>query len=276
MVQTWPTSNLMSFLSKILKNLKTHFRVKFGARVKIKLQIVFKTINFIYPENLCLSGLLQNSLGGNAKTAVICTVTPAAMSEDQTMLTLRFARQAKRIQNHAKVNEVLDDKAHMNKLVKEMADLKKILAEQQNRTASLAGVREELERQKLLNDKLRADSEARIKAMEKKLLVSSQPSPSRKSTLPQGFPKDRRETWCGPQIKRERESERRTMRASCVRSVFKAPPAPLDFKPHKYRPGLWKSTWTSFKRKFSEWTRSMTLGSKPETGTPSKKMKTSA
>ena len=75
----------------------------------------------------------------------------------------------------------------MNKLVKEMAkemaDLKKILAEQQNRTASLAGVREELERQKLLNDKLRADSEARIKAMEKKLLVSSQPSPSRKSTL---------------------------------------------------------------------------------------------
>merc|ERR1712114_62644 len=51
-----PTSNLMSFLSKILKNLKTHFRIKFGARVKIKLQIVFKTINFIYPENLCLSG----------------------------------------------------------------------------------------------------------------------------------------------------------------------------------------------------------------------------
>ena len=34
-----------------------HFRVQFGARVKIKLQIVFKTIKFIYPENLCLSGL---------------------------------------------------------------------------------------------------------------------------------------------------------------------------------------------------------------------------
>ena len=215
--KTWPSHgpNMAHFKSDVIsvknfKKFKNEFRVKFGARVKIKLQIVFKTINFIYPENLCLSGLLQNSLGGNAKTAVICTVTPAAMSEDQTMSTLRFARQAKRIQNHAKVNEVLDDKAHMNKLVKEMAkemaDLKKILAEQQNRTASLAGVREELERQKLLNDKLRADSEARIKAMEKKLLVSSQPSPSRKSTLPQGFRKDRRETWCGPQIKRERES----------------------------------------------------------------------
>merc|ERR1740131_273373 len=30
-----------------------------------------------------LTRILQNSLGGNAKTAVICTVTPAAMSEDQ-------------------------------------------------------------------------------------------------------------------------------------------------------------------------------------------------
>ena len=42
----------MSFLSKNLKNLKTHFWVKFGARVKIKLRIIFKTIDFIYPENL--------------------------------------------------------------------------------------------------------------------------------------------------------------------------------------------------------------------------------
>ena len=57
MVQTWPTSNLMSFLSKILKYLKTHFRIKFGARVKIEIQIVFKTINLISPENLGLSGL---------------------------------------------------------------------------------------------------------------------------------------------------------------------------------------------------------------------------
>ena len=49
MVQTWSTSNLMSFLSKILKNKKTHFRVKFGARVKIKLIIIFTTIDVIYP-----------------------------------------------------------------------------------------------------------------------------------------------------------------------------------------------------------------------------------
>merc|ERR1711954_458018 len=54
--------NMVHFKSDVIsvknfKKLKTHFRVKFGARVKIKLQIVFETINFIYPENLCLSGL---------------------------------------------------------------------------------------------------------------------------------------------------------------------------------------------------------------------------
>merc|ERR1712112_342996 len=63
MVQTWSTSNLMSVLSKNKKNSKTHFRVKFGARVKIKLQIVFKTINLIYPENLGLSGLFLSKKG---------------------------------------------------------------------------------------------------------------------------------------------------------------------------------------------------------------------
>ena len=71
-----------------------------------------------------LTRILQNSLGGNAKTAIICAVTPAAMSEEQTISTLRFAMQAKTIKNHAKVNEVLDDAAKINRLKKEMAAMK--------------------------------------------------------------------------------------------------------------------------------------------------------
>ena len=59
--------------------------------------------------------------GGNAKTAIICAVTPAAMSEEQTVSTLRFATQAKAIKNHAQVNEVLDDAAKINRMKKEMA-----------------------------------------------------------------------------------------------------------------------------------------------------------
>ena len=38
----------------------------------------------------------------------------------QTISTLRFASQAKTIQNHATVNEVLDDKAQINRLTAAM------------------------------------------------------------------------------------------------------------------------------------------------------------
>ena len=68
--KTWPSHgpNMVHFKSDVssvkkLQKFKTHFRVKFGARVKIKLQIVFKTINLIYPENLGLSGLFLSKKG---------------------------------------------------------------------------------------------------------------------------------------------------------------------------------------------------------------------
>ena len=42
------------------------------------------------------------SLGGNTKTAIICTVT--AGEEEQTKSTLEFASRAKSIVNHAEVS----------------------------------------------------------------------------------------------------------------------------------------------------------------------------
>ena len=68
--KTWPSHgpNMAHFKSDVIsvknfKKFKNEFRVKFGARVKIKLQIVFKTINLIYPENLGLSGLFLSKKG---------------------------------------------------------------------------------------------------------------------------------------------------------------------------------------------------------------------
>ena len=52
-----------------------------------------------------LTRILQPSLGGNAKTAIICNVTPAAPHVDESHSTLRFASRAKRIVNNAVVNE---------------------------------------------------------------------------------------------------------------------------------------------------------------------------
>ena len=53
-----------------------------------------------------LTRILQPSLGGNAKTAIICAITPAAVHADESHSTLRFACRAKRVVNNATVNEV--------------------------------------------------------------------------------------------------------------------------------------------------------------------------
>ena len=41
---------------------KTQFRAKIGVRVKIKLRNIFKTMKFIYPENLGLLGLFLSKI----------------------------------------------------------------------------------------------------------------------------------------------------------------------------------------------------------------------
>ena len=51
-----------------------------------------------------LTRILQESLGGNAKTSLIITCSPAKYNLDETLSTLRFGARAKRIKNRAKVN----------------------------------------------------------------------------------------------------------------------------------------------------------------------------
>jgi centromeric protein E len=53
-----------------------------------------------------LTRILQSSLGGNAKTGIICTITPSPLHLDETLSTLRFASRAKNITNRPHVNEV--------------------------------------------------------------------------------------------------------------------------------------------------------------------------
>ena len=62
-----------------------------------------------------LTWLLKDSLGGNSKTAMIAAISPADYEE--TLSTLRYADQAKKIKNKAVVNE--DPNA---KLVRELKE----------------------------------------------------------------------------------------------------------------------------------------------------------
>ena len=52
-----------------------------------------------------LTRLLQPALGGNCRTAVVCTITPAYIHAEETLNTLRFALRAQHVRQHAEVNE---------------------------------------------------------------------------------------------------------------------------------------------------------------------------
>ncbi|CAK4032449.1 Kinesin unc-104 [Lecanosticta acicola] len=64
-----------------------------------------------------LTWLLKDSLGGNSLTAMIAAISPADINFEETLSTLRYADSAKRIKNHAVVNE--DPNARMIRELKE-------------------------------------------------------------------------------------------------------------------------------------------------------------
>jgi len=79
-------------------------------------------------RNSKLTRLLQDSLGGNAKTLMVANCGPANYNYDETISTLRYANRAKNIKNRAQINEDPKD-ALLRQLQKEMEDLKRQLTE---------------------------------------------------------------------------------------------------------------------------------------------------
>lgn len=63
-----------------------------------------------------LTRLLRPALGGNAKTAILCAVTPSANHIEETVSTLKFAERAKKVTNKIKRNEIIDYKAKYHQL----------------------------------------------------------------------------------------------------------------------------------------------------------------
>lgn len=84
-----------------------------------------------------LTRILQESLGGNARTTIICCCSPSSHNETETLSTLNFGKRAKKIKNCAKVNvqysaealqkQVDELKAQMKKLVKQLVEYEKEL-----------------------------------------------------------------------------------------------------------------------------------------------------
>ena len=75
-----------------------------------------------------LTRILQNALGGNSKTIMICAISPSNMNFEESLSTLRYADRAKKIQNKAVINESPQDKL-IRELKAENEQLKKLLRE---------------------------------------------------------------------------------------------------------------------------------------------------
>ena len=89
-------------------------------KVKLSISFIFFLINPCF----------QDSLGGNSFTIMLATISPAYDNYEETISTLRYADQAKKIVNHAVVNEdepgtiIRDLRDEIDKLRKELADAK--------------------------------------------------------------------------------------------------------------------------------------------------------
>ncbi|GMI90096.1 hypothetical protein like AT3G23670 [Hibiscus trionum] len=88
-----------------------------------------------------LTFLLQESLGGNAKLAMVCAISPAPSCKSETFSTLRFAQRAKAIKNKAVVNEVMqDDVNFLRGVIRQLKDeLHRMKANGNNQTDPNAG-----------------------------------------------------------------------------------------------------------------------------------------
>ena len=90
---------------------------------------------FVNYRDSKLTRLLQNSLGGNSKTTIICTITDDGEHYTETMNTIHFGNKAKNIKTVVKVNELKNQNYQQmvienEKLKKKLKQLEKELTTQ--------------------------------------------------------------------------------------------------------------------------------------------------
>ncbi|GER35099.1 kinesin motor family protein [Striga asiatica] len=103
---------------------RSHQIIRLAGTMQALLQLLCKNRNGHIPyRDSKLTRILHSSLGGNAKTAIICTMSPARSHVEQSRNTLLFASCAKEVTTNARVNVVMSDKALVKYLQRELARL---------------------------------------------------------------------------------------------------------------------------------------------------------
>ncbi|KAJ7963698.1 Kinesin-like protein [Quillaja saponaria] len=76
-------------------------------------------------RNSCLTNLLRESLGGNAKLSVICCISPDNKNNGESLRTLRFGQRVRSIKNEPVINEITEN--DVNDLSDQIRQLKEEL-----------------------------------------------------------------------------------------------------------------------------------------------------
>ncbi|XP_073093325.1 centromere-associated protein E isoform X4 [Manis javanica] len=184
-------------------------RLKEGCNINRSLFILGQVIKklsdeqvggFINYRDSKLTRILQNSLGGNAKTRIICTITP--VSFDETLTTLQFASTAKYMKNTPYVNEVSSDEALLKRYRKEITDLKKQLEEVSLETRAQAMEKDQLAQLLEEKDLLQKVQIEKIQNLTRMLVTSS----SLTSQQELKAKRKRRVTWCPGKVNKMKNS----------------------------------------------------------------------
>uniref|UniRef100_A0A1A9ZR41 Kinesin-like protein n=1 Tax=Glossina pallidipes TaxID=7398 RepID=A0A1A9ZR41_GLOPL len=69
-----------------------------------------KSRTFVPYSESVLTYLSRENLGGNSKTVMLATISPAKTHIEETLATLRYAQQARSVMNRVKINESENDK----------------------------------------------------------------------------------------------------------------------------------------------------------------------
>ncbi|XP_009208270.3 stAR-related lipid transfer protein 9 isoform X4 [Papio anubis] len=113
--------------------------------------------SYIPYRDSVLTWLLKDSLGGNSKTIMVATVSPAHTSYSETMSTLRYASSAKNIINKPRVNEDANVKL-IRELREEIERLKALLLSFELRNfGSLNDEKDENLKELVLQNELKID-----------------------------------------------------------------------------------------------------------------------
>ena len=157
------TGQRLEEASKINKSLST-----LGNVIMSLADIAMGKTRHIPYRNSKLTFLLKDSLGGNAFTSMIATISSAKSSNAETLSTLHFAQRAKNVKNHLVRSEQVD--TSVENLQLQVRRLKRQVTQLRGGHSSVSDLRRQLEQQlseKCSEQKEQQDLLARIEQLSK-------------------------------------------------------------------------------------------------------------